>query len=73
MSVVIGPEDAPWGTLGVQARCRRELTLDDTHFILAVNNVLWEAIRRKEVQAEPRRAAMRAAGAIRIAETGSRS
>jgi two-component system CheB/CheR fusion protein len=50
MSIVIGPEASPWGVLGAHTRCEREFTVDDSHFILAVANILWEAIRREDVE-----------------------
>jgi PAS domain S-box-containing protein len=54
MSVMIGPEDDPWGVLGAHARREIDFTVDDTNFIFAVANVLWEAIRREAVEAELR-------------------
>lgn len=47
MSVLIGPEESPWGVLGVHTRHLTEFTVDDTHFIQAVANVLWEACQRR--------------------------
>ncbi|MCA9112487.1 MAG: PAS domain-containing protein, partial [Planctomycetaceae bacterium] len=44
-SVVIGPEESPWGVLGAHSRERREFTIDDAYFLQAVANLLWEAIR----------------------------
>ena len=52
MSVILGPEDQPWGVLGAHATREIEFTVDDTNFILAVANVLWEAIRRHDIEAE---------------------
>jgi len=54
MSVVIGPEDEPWGVLSVHARSEVEFTVDDTNFIIAVANLLWEANRREAVAAQLR-------------------
>lgn len=47
MSTIIGPEESPWGVLGIHARREIEFTIDDTNFIVAVANVLWDAIRRR--------------------------
>jgi two-component system, chemotaxis family, CheB/CheR fusion protein len=54
MSVIIGPEDDPWGVLGVHAKRAIEFTLDDTHFINAIANLLWESIRRSSIEARVR-------------------
>lgn len=54
MSVVIGPEEAPWGVLGAFARRRMDFTIDDTNFVLAVANVLWEALRCHAIEAQLR-------------------
>ncbi|AGA90351.1 PAS domain S-box [Thioflavicoccus mobilis 8321] len=50
MSVLIGPEEAPWGVLSAHARREIDFTVDDTNFMLSVANVLWEAIRREAVE-----------------------
>ena len=47
MSVVIGPEQRPWGVLGVHADVEHKFTLDDTNFIQAVANLVWEAVQRE--------------------------
>ncbi len=46
MSVIIGPETSPWGVFGAHSTEHVEFTVDDTNFIVAVANVLWEAIER---------------------------
>ncbi|MGK7654683.1 chemotaxis protein CheB [Roseovarius sp. B08] len=47
-SVIIGPNDAPWGVLGVHEsdfdRC--SFNADDINFLQAVSNVLWLVIAR---------------------------
>ena len=52
VSVIIGPEESPWGVLGVHARREVNLTIDDANFVQAVANVLWEAIRNEQIEAE---------------------
>lgn len=46
MSIAIGPESSPWGVLGVHSSEPMEFSVDDTNFIQAVANILWDAIHR---------------------------
>ena len=57
-SVPIGLADAPFGALGAFARHARAFSDDDLHFLSAIANVLAEAVRREEADAEFRRNAM---------------
>ena len=52
ISVIVGPEDNPWGVLGVHAKRHIEFTIDDGNFVQAVANVLWAVIRRDAIQNE---------------------
>ena len=54
VSVIIGPEDDPWGVFGVHAKRPIAFTVDDANFVQAVANVLWEMIRRDAIQTELR-------------------
>jgi len=54
VSVIIGPEDSPWGVLGVHSRDKNQFTIDHANFVSAVANVLWEAIRRDRIETELR-------------------
>ncbi|KAA5541324.1 PAS domain S-box protein [Roseiconus nitratireducens] len=47
MSVIIGPEDAPWGVLGVHSKQSKQFSVDDANFVQSVANLIWEAIQRK--------------------------
>jgi two-component system, chemotaxis family, CheB/CheR fusion protein len=55
MSVVIGPEDEPWGVLGAHSKRSVEFTVDDTNFLNSVANIVWEAIRRSSTETTIRR------------------
>jgi two-component system CheB/CheR fusion protein len=50
LSVIVGPGDAPWGVLGAHTTERIAFTIDDTNFVQAVANMLWEAIERDRTQ-----------------------
>lgn len=54
MSVMIGPEQQPWGVLGVHSTREIEFTVDDTNFLSALANLLWEAIRREAIERDLR-------------------
>ena len=54
ISTVIGPEDNPWGILGVHDRDERGFTEQDVNFVQSVANVLGTAIRRYEDEQELR-------------------
>lgn len=51
MSVVIGPVDRAWGVLGAHENHEVAFTIDDTHFLQAVANILWLAISTDRAQA----------------------
>ena len=46
ISVIVGPEETPWGVLGAHATREIAFTVDDANFLQAMANVLWEAIDR---------------------------
>jgi PAS domain S-box-containing protein len=46
MSVIIGPEDRPFGVLGAHARRCRNFTRDDINFLQAIANTLATALDR---------------------------
>lgn len=50
MSVIIGPEEQPWGVLGVHSKRQVNFTVDDTNFIQAIANLLWDAIARESTE-----------------------
>jgi PAS domain S-box-containing protein len=50
MSVIIGELERPFGALGAHTTRRRTFTIDDTHFLQAVANVLATAIERKRAE-----------------------
>jgi PAS domain S-box-containing protein len=54
ISTVIGPEDDPWGILGVHDTDERTFTEQDVNFIQSVANVLGTAIRRYQDEQELR-------------------
>jgi two-component system CheB/CheR fusion protein len=47
MSVIIGPLQSPWGVLGVHSTRRVDFTIDDINFVVAITNMLWETIQRR--------------------------
>ena len=58
MCVPIGPVDAPVGVFGVFCRKPFDFTGDDVAFIESLANVLAEAARREQIDADLRRQAM---------------
>jgi diguanylate cyclase (GGDEF)-like protein len=56
--VPIGPPDAPFGALAAFARHVRAFSDDDLHFLAAIGNVVAEAVRHEQADAEFRRNAM---------------
>lgn len=50
MSVIIGPQGHPWGVLGTHSNELKEFTGEDTYFIQAVANTLWDAIHRRQIE-----------------------
>lgn len=71
MSVIIGPEEQPWGVLGVHSDEKHHFTPDDTNFVQAVANVLWEAIRRQEQEESLQRSELRWRFALEGGNTGA--
>jgi len=55
LSVLIGPQDQPWGVLGAHTRQRRAFNQDDLNFLQAVANLLGAALARRAVEEELRR------------------
>ncbi len=55
LSVVVHGKERPVGILGVHTAQRREFTIHDTHFLLAVANVLATAIDRARTEEALRR------------------
>ncbi|RQG95779.1 PAS domain S-box protein [Natrarchaeobius chitinivorans] len=52
ISTIIGPDDEPWGILGLHDVDNREFTEEDVNFVQSVANILAEAIERTEYQTE---------------------
>ena len=61
LSVIVGPEHAPWGVLGAHARAPTLFSTDASNYLLAVANLLWEALRRHLFEAELRASEQRTA------------
>jgi PAS domain S-box-containing protein len=55
ISVLIGDAAAPWGALAGHTQEFRRFSVDDTHFLQAVSNVLDSAILRKSAEADLRK------------------
>lgn len=49
MSVVIKGGKSPWGVLGAHSTRKRNFTIDDTHFLQAMANIMADAIEREQV------------------------
>jgi len=59
VSVLIGPEDRPYGVLGAHTTHRRTFSADDVNFLQAVANVLASAVERQRMEAALRRSRRR--------------
>ena len=55
MSVIIGPNDRPFGILGAHTAKAREFSKDDVHFLQAIANVLSQVIEHERDLREIRR------------------
>ncbi len=71
VSVLVGPEDEPWGVLAVHSRERNVFTADDAHFVAAIANVLWEAIRQRSLDFALQRSESRWRFALESANAGA--
>ncbi|MCK4690217.1 MAG: transporter substrate-binding domain-containing protein, partial [Desulfuromonadales bacterium] len=52
LSVIIGSYKDPWGVLGVHSTRSHEFTDDDLNFVQSIANLLAEAIKRKQAEAQ---------------------
>jgi len=54
VSTLIGPADDPWGVLGAHSAAPRSFTEDEVTFVQSAANVLAEAVRRHDIEAQLR-------------------